>query len=160
MHEAGAYDVFALRVRGVAMDRIYPTGTTVFCVPIQDFKPELESGDRVVCFLRGRDGQDRIELRELSISETGKAWLLTHSDHPDYQEPIRLAWPMGTEAAAITERGVYKIIAVIVASYHREPVGIRVVEEAQIRWRELSENRGQISPDVLKSWLVDRHGLQ
>ena len=157
MHDAGAYEVFALRVRGVAMDRVYPTGTTVFCVPIQDFEAELESGDRVVCFLRGRDGQDRIELRELNVSETGRAWLLTRSDHPDYQEPIRLAWPMGSEAAAITERGVYKIIAVIVASYLREPVGIRIVEEAQIRWRELSKNRDRISPAVLKSWLVDSH---
>jgi hypothetical protein len=77
MHDAGAYEVFALRVSGVAMDRVYPTGTTVFCVPIQDFEAELESGDRVVCFLRGRDGTDRNELRELNIrlniSETGRA---------------------------------------------------------------------------------------
>jgi hypothetical protein len=67
---------------------------------------------------------------------------------------------MGSEAAAITERGVYKIIAVIVASYLRESAGIRIVEERQIRWRELSKNRGQISQAMLKRWLVDSDNHQ
>lgn len=157
MHDIGADRIIALRTRGVAMDKVYPTGTTVFCVPIEDYDGELESGDRVVCFLRSRDDADAIELRELKITKAGRAWLLTRSDHPDYQEPIRLAWPPGSEAAAITERGVYKIVAVVVAAYLREPVGVRIVEEAQLRWRELSRNRSRLSPAVLKTRLVDRN---
>ncbi|MFO0996644.1 MAG: hypothetical protein U1F33_08155 [Alphaproteobacteria bacterium] len=141
------------------MNKVYPVGSTVFCATLEDFDADLESGDRVVCFLRARDGKDRFELGELKITEAGRAWLISRSDHPDYQEPVRFAWPLDAGATAITERGVYKIIAVVTASYRKEPAGIRAAEEVQLRWREHVENREHLDPAVLKRWLVEGHTL-
>lgn len=148
-------DSFAIKVRGLSMNRVYPTGTTVICVPLSIYGDEIEPGDRVVCHLRHRTDDNRVAIREIEVDGEGRAWLSTRTDQPPLEEAVAIAWPISEGGAAVTELGAVTIIAVVVASYRAEPAGVRSTEEARIRWRELLEHREEATPEELHKWIVE-----
>lgn len=78
---------YGLVVRGPSMNRIYPDGTTLVCVPLIDFYRELRSGDKVV--VERYDGDvAEATVKELHQDDEGRLWLWPRSDHPEHQAPI------------------------------------------------------------------------
>lgn len=98
---------FALRVEGRSMDMLYPPGSYVICVVVEDSAPRL--GDHVIA-RRQRGGLFEFSLKELATDpKTGAPILLPKSTDPHHQTPM-----------AIGEAGA-EIVAVVIGAYLRRP---------------------------------------
>lgn len=96
---------FALRVQGASMNQIYPDGSYVICVRVEDSQPRV--GDHVVV-QREKGGLYEFTLKELQRNpKTGRLYLLPKSDDPKFQAPIELV------------DGQIEIVAVVIGSYQR-----------------------------------------
>ncbi len=80
---------FGLKVKGPSMNKVYPEGTILVCVPIHLFNHDLTQGEHVI--VQRFDG-DYVEatVKELQYDDNGQIWLWPRSDHPEYQTPIKL----------------------------------------------------------------------
>ena len=108
-HITGAYsNTFALEVRGDSMNKVYPDGAFVICVPIGDYPKKLASGVRVVCQRQTPDGLVEATLKEYQETKTG-VFLIPLSTNPHFK-PINLA----------QEAGTISICAVVIGCYQSE----------------------------------------
>ena len=122
----GTPRAFGLRIKGSSMNRLYPEGTIVICVPVWDFEGEISSGDRVVCRRRNRQGAYETTVKELALDLGGRAWLWPRSDDPQHQTPIAVPWPPpAEEETAFADEHEIAIIAIVIAAYQVESAARR-----------------------------------
>lgn len=101
--------VYALRVVGNSMDRLYPDGTTVLVADATD--TGVFEGD-IVVVRRSRGPAVETTLKELMIEGRGKYALWPRSNDPLFQEPIRID---ATEAEYADEGP--EVIGIVIGSY-------------------------------------------
>lgn len=112
----GYKSYFGLKVKGPSMNKEYPEGTILVCVPIWDYRQAVESGDHVIVHRHDGGGLSEATVKELVIDEDGRYWLWPRSNHPEHQQPMEVP------AAAVDEpdtAGVpsIQITAIVVADY-------------------------------------------
>lgn len=83
-------DLFALRVRGSSMDKRYPEGSMVVCVPLWRVGRQPRNGEDVVVERHDATGKVEATVKELEIKPDGKLLLWPRSSHPRYQTPFEL----------------------------------------------------------------------
>lgn len=81
---------FGLEVRGASMDRLYPVGTILICVPFIDIGTVPDTGDHVVCVRRNHDGLVEATVKEFVVDERDRVWLWPRSNQPEFQQPLQL----------------------------------------------------------------------
>ena len=105
--------VFALEVRGNSMNLLYPAGSCVVCVSVEDYADvvgQVESGKKVVVERQNPlDNTYEATVKEYVKNEFG-TFLMPHSTDPTFT-PIR------TDDGSA---GVVKITAVVIGSFRRE----------------------------------------
>ena len=107
VHITGAYsNMFALEVRGDSMNKVYPEGAFVVCVPMKDYPKKLTSGMRVVCQRQTPDGLVEATLKEYQETKTG-VFLIPLSTNPHFK-PINLAQEAGTTSISAVVIGCYQ----------------------------------------------------
>lgn len=97
--------LYALRVVGPSMNRVYEPGTYVVVAPAAE--AGLRVGDHVIVERR-RNGFVEVTVKELAVDENGEALLWPRSTHPDHQTPVPYE-PTGDDATTI--------VGVVVARY-------------------------------------------
>lgn len=108
---------YALRINGPSMNRIFPEGSFVTCVPVEVLPRELASGDYVV--VRRANGAGLYEFTVKQLEYDGdQPWLWPRSDHPKFQEPIEIP-PNPLEFDNDAE---IKVIGFVIGTYVRMPV--------------------------------------
>jgi repressor LexA len=106
--------LFALRIRGSSMDKVYPEGTMVIVCPAAEIG--VREGDHVV--VRRRKGMlAETTLKEV-VQEAGGISLWPRSNDPKFQEPLRLSSVRDADEGP-------EIIGVVVSSYTIRPVQFR-----------------------------------
>ncbi len=108
---------FGLVVNGGSMNEIYPPGSIITCISLENYTAELESGDRVVVERRSTDGLHETTCKELKFDDDGRPWLWPRSNSPKHQQPIELPWPPPIEYDDDTE---IRLVAVVLGSYRPE----------------------------------------
>lgn len=106
VHGYEGVDLFALRVVGPSMDRIYPEGRWVIVARPPDAGLRV---DDIVVVRRNRHGLVETTLKQLAL-EGERAVLWPRSHHKDFQKPIYLDGVDGDQDAP-------EIIGVVVADY-------------------------------------------
>ena len=105
--------VFALEVRGNSMNLLYPSGSCVVCVSVEDYADvvgQVESGKKVVVERQNPlDNTYEATVKEYVKNEYG-TFLMPHSTDPTFT-PIR------TDDGSA---GVVKITAVVIGSFRKE----------------------------------------
>ena len=105
--------VFALEVKGNAMDLVYPDGACVLCVTLDDYTSVFgspESGKKVVVRrVRTSDGLIEVTIKEFVQNDTG-TFLVPRSSDPSVG-PVKYTEQSDNQS---------EIIAVVVASYRWE----------------------------------------
>jgi repressor LexA len=82
---------FGLEVRGTSMNRVFPEGTVVICIPTGDYNHGIGDGNFVVVQQRDRQTNEmEATVKQLQIDARGRAWLWPRSDDPEHQQPIEL----------------------------------------------------------------------
>lgn len=117
-------DRFGLEVRGNSMNKVYPDGSIVIAVKLDDLGRLPRSGERVVVLSRATNGSPAMEatVKKYQIDNDGRHILWPESTDPLYQVPIILderAKILGDDAS----HGSYPditIYAVVVGSYRPE----------------------------------------
>lgn len=109
---------FAVAVDGPSMNQVFPQGSYVICVSVWEFQRDLRTGDKVVVRRRSADGHYEFTLKEIVFDNDGRPWLWPRSDHPQYQSPIEIPWPI-TESDDDSEIAV---IAFVLGSYTPMPL--------------------------------------
>ncbi len=105
---------FGLEVIGPSMDRLYPEGTILVCVSLQDYRGDPTPGQKVIVQRRALDGFEAT-VKELGQDDAGQYWLWPRSNHPEYQQP----WPI-PKPNDFGENDDIQIVAVVVGSYRPE----------------------------------------
>lgn len=95
--------LFALRVRGPSMDRLYPDGSIIYCVRYADLARDPKPGERVICRRVNNNGLVEATVKELEIDPDGNAWLWPRSSHPEHQQPIRLPRVVANDEEALPD---------------------------------------------------------
>jgi SOS-response transcriptional repressor LexA len=111
----GHKSYFGLRVKGPSMNRIYPEGTILVCVPMYDYHDMLENGDHVIV-QRWDAGMVEATVKEMQRTPEGETWLWPRSDHPEYQSPIALPANNGGHSDYMGSNDI-RVVAVVVADY-------------------------------------------
>jgi hypothetical protein len=108
---AGAY---AARVRHPGGEQLFPDGTILTCLPLQQFQGELATGKRVI-LQRVHAKKVELTVRELEVTDD-RAWLWPRSTHPAHQQPTACPWPhRGVPWKEGEDR--YTILAVVIGAY-------------------------------------------
>ncbi|MBS1020496.1 LexA family transcriptional regulator [Gluconobacter cerinus] len=83
---------FGLQVRGDSMNRVYPDGSIVVAVKLDDLGRLPRTGERVVVLCRSKSGSNEMEatVKKYQIDQSGRHILWPESDDPLYQSPIIL----------------------------------------------------------------------
>lgn len=105
--EYARVEAFALIVRGPSVDRYYPDGSRVICIPAT--ATGIQEGDFVVV-RRRRGAFAETTLKQIQIGEDGEVELWPRSTDPAFQEPIRLSETRDPAESP-------EILAVVVARY-------------------------------------------
>lgn len=100
-------EAFALIVRGSSVDKVYPDGTRVVCIPAT--ATGIQDGDFVVV-RRRRGSFAETTLKQIQQGSDGDIELWPRSNDPAFQEPIRLSETRSPEESP-------EILAVVVARY-------------------------------------------
>lgn len=100
-------EVFALIVRGPSVNKEYPDGSRVICIPAAT--AGIREGDFVVV-RRRRGGFAETTLKQIQVGSDGDIELWPRSDDPAFQEPIRLRETRDPEEAP-------EVLAVVVGRY-------------------------------------------
>lgn len=125
---------FGLLVRGNSMNKLYPEGTIVMVIRLNDLAREPKPGERVVVLRRDQTtGEFEATLKEYDIDAQGRRLLWPRSYDPEFQVPIILAGPALTplnantvpsvaHAGTLHDAGEPDVIvtAVVVGSYRPE----------------------------------------
>lgn len=107
---------YGLEVRGNSMNREFPAGSWVICVPTPDYHGELRSEMFVVVVRTNGTGEYESTVKQLMISD-GKAWLWPRSSDPEHQAPISIPWPPSPDH--INQDDEISIRAVVVGAYRK-----------------------------------------
>jgi SOS-response transcriptional repressor LexA len=83
---------YFLVVRGSSMNLLYPDGTIIECVDLQEHEGKLKSGDKVIVERQDRNGLYETTCKELRF-KGNRAELWPRSDDPEQQGVISLPWP-------------------------------------------------------------------
>lgn len=105
--------VFGLEVHGPSMNRRYPEGTILLCVPFVPADIEPRESQRYIV-QRERAGEYEMTVKELRFDKAGKPWLWPDSDDPDHQQPLAV---QGDDGDTI------EIVALVIASFQPETSG-------------------------------------
>jgi SOS-response transcriptional repressor LexA len=91
-HPLAGINLFALRVIGPSMNRLYPEGTVLICAKAGEFGEgfAFRSEDKVIVQRRNQDGLFETTVKEYVIQPDGRRFLWPRSDDPDHQQP----WPV------------------------------------------------------------------
>lgn len=81
-------DLYALRVEGPSVNRLFPDGSVVFCAPYNEARTTPRSRDLVHAVLR-RGQLEEWTIKILNRRENGVIELWPLSTDPRYQEPFR-----------------------------------------------------------------------
>lgn len=101
--------IYALEVRGESMNEVYPNGTCVVCVPINEWDAEIENGKRVIVE-RTNPENSTVEatVKEFFKTETG-IFLIPKSTDPQFDR-IKIDETTGD----------CQITGVVIGSYRKE----------------------------------------
>lgn len=100
---------FALEVRGTSMNRVYPPGSIVHCLPIKMLTRDFKEGDRVIVIRQKHDLPEcEATIKEIRSDESGRFWLWPLSSDPQFQTPWQIH---GDDGDIIT------VQAVVVGAY-------------------------------------------
>lgn len=99
--------LFALIVRGPSVNRFYPDGSRVVCIPAHE--SGVQEGDFVVV-RRRRGAFVETTLKQVEVGPDGQVELWPRSDDPAFQEPLRIDNVRDADEGA-------EIIAVVIAKY-------------------------------------------
>ncbi len=80
---------FALRVKGPSMEDVFPDGSTIICVKLMDIGRQPLDGEYVIVQRVRRDGLTEATVKQYVLKD-GEAYLWPRSQHPDYQQPLKL----------------------------------------------------------------------
>lgn len=121
-------DCFGVIVRGNSMNQVYPDGTILICVPIEEYDHVLAQGSNVIIERRNSQGMTETTVKELRQHSDGSVWLWPRSSDPLFQEPLHLPRPdTNVDIRDATVEHV-KITAVVVGSVRPEtPKGPAIV---------------------------------
>lgn len=100
---------FGLEVRGPAMDLLYPEGTILICVRLEELERAPVPGQRVIVERRNGNGLIEATVKEYQLDSQGKAWLVPRSSDSRYQAPV-----------ALEGSGEIRIVALVIGSYKPE----------------------------------------
>lgn len=106
---------FALRVVGPGMNKIYPDGTILVCVPLAELGRMPEDRERVIVHRCSREGLVEASVREVVSQPDGSLELWPRSHHPAHKVPLRFA-PASPGELDPTIR----ITAIVIGSYRPE----------------------------------------
>jgi len=101
---------YGIMVSGPSMNELYPDGTIVICVSVEEVQREPRAGDKVVC-RRIRNGLSEVTIKEFFVDETGRKWLVPRSSDPRYRNPVEINGDMGEEV---------EVTGIVVGSYRDE----------------------------------------
>jgi len=114
MTRSTARSAFALEVQGESMNREYKSGDILICVPVMEFRQELQNGVHVICEHFSSDGLVEATVKEFQRDADGTTWLWPRSFSPKHQQPIQIPWPQPDEHESDE---IYRISAVVVGSF-------------------------------------------
>jgi len=100
------YKTFALEVRGDSMNKVYPDGSYVICIPLKDYHKPLTSGAKVVCQRQVPDNLVEVTLKEYHETPTG-IYLIPSSTNPTFH-PVDLSKEMDKINICAVVIGYYK----------------------------------------------------
>jgi hypothetical protein len=97
------------------MNKIYPDGTILVCVPLAELDRAPEHGERVIVHRRSREGLVEITVREVVIQPDGSLELWSRSHHPAHKTPLTMAGAsLGGDGPTL------EITAIVIGSYRPE----------------------------------------
>lgn len=117
---------FGLEVRGPSMNRVYPEGSIIIAVRLDDLGRWPRSGERVVVQCRAENSSDmEATVKKYEQTEAGQHILWPESYDPRYQTPIILSDIAATMGKNCLDGGHsacpdMKMVAVVVGSYRPE----------------------------------------
>jgi len=79
---------YGLRICGPSMNNVYPEGSVVICVLLDDLARMPAPGERVVCEQTRSDGLVEATIKEVVLDEDHRVWLSPRSTDPRFQTPI------------------------------------------------------------------------
>lgn len=83
--------IFALRVRGESMNKIYPDGSILFIASYTDLGIIPTTGDKLVCLRRSSTTDDfEATAKQYELGPDSQHVLWPRSNDPDHQQPIVL----------------------------------------------------------------------
>ena len=88
---------FGVEVHGPSMNRRYPEGTVLICVPIIEADIEPKEGQRYIVERTDTSGFHEMTVKELRFDRDGRPWLWPDSDDPKFQEPLAADGENGDE---------------------------------------------------------------
>ena len=89
--EYGRLPRFGVIARGPSMNEVYPEGTVLICVRLEDLRRDLESGERVFVHRTRPDGLIEATAKEYVKRSDGTAELWPRSTDPEHRKPLILA---------------------------------------------------------------------
>ena len=98
--------IFALKVKGDSMNKLYPDGSYLICCPLEKMPQKLKSGHKVICQRLHADGLVEATVKEYVETAEG-IFLVPHSTNPEHK-PIKL----------IQDDTTLTLTAVVIGSYH------------------------------------------
>lgn len=73
---------YGLKVVGNSMNKHYPSGSVIICVPFMDYTKPVGDGDHVIVERSNKEGLYEATVKEIQISDDGKIWLVPKSTDP------------------------------------------------------------------------------
>lgn len=108
-------DPFWLKVAGDSCNEVYPDGTLVLCVALENLEREPENEEFVIVHRReSRGGQYEVTLKQFRIDGKRK-WLIARSTNPEFAGAIELA---GKDTKFV------QAVAVVVGSFNIRSLSI------------------------------------
>lgn len=86
-------ECFALVVSDESMNQVYPPGSIVVAIPIEQAPNLIKPGSNVIAVredLENRSGNVQNFIREFRVDNSGRLWLWPRSSEPKHQIPIEL----------------------------------------------------------------------
>ena len=92
---------FALRVKGPSMGDVFPDGSIIICVKLMDIGRQPLDGEYVIVQRVRRDGLTEATVKQYVLKD-GQVYFWPRSQHPDYQQPLKLTPDGENEEILIT----------------------------------------------------------
>jgi hypothetical protein len=111
-------NIFALQVRGLAMNRLFPEGTVLICVGINELPSNFtfQTGDKVIVRRRAQSGLLEATVKEYVVESNGSVFLWPRSTDPHFQQP----WPLPVASSLEEEKDELQIIGLVIGSTRSE----------------------------------------